>query len=173
MKLDERRKMEGSPPEREDAPGLPAEVLGELCGPRLFVLATASPEGVPTTTLVSWMCAVGPSRLAIALDHRGLAYRNAIENPVAALAVTLPTFSATLRGTLSLAREQLASAPFCCAGFHFDVVEIRDHGVPASLLRPATYEYVEAKREYAVREAEIVAELRSLPEPSLAAVRSG
>jgi len=51
--------------------------------------------------------------------------------------------------------------------------EIRDHGVPASLLRPATYEYVEAKRGYAVREAEIVAELRSLPEPSLAAARSG
>jgi hypothetical protein len=173
VEVDERIETEGSPPEGEAAPTLPAEVLAELCGPRLFVLATASPDGVPTTTLVSWMCAVGPSRLAIALDHRGLAFRNAIENPVAALEVTLPGFSATLRGSLSLAREQLASAPFCCAGFHFDLLEIRNHGVPASLVHPATYEYVESKRQYAVREAEIVAELRSLPERPLATARGG
>src|SRR5919206_244838 len=51
----------------ETAPMLSPEVQAEVSGPRLFVLATASAEGVPATTLVSWICAVGPSHLAIAL----------------------------------------------------------------------------------------------------------
>ena len=153
------------------APALPPEVQAELSGPRLFVLATASAEGVPATTLVSWMCALGPSRLAIALDRRGLAYANALENPAAALEVTLPGFSATLRGTMTLLQPQLASAPFPCAGFELEIEEIRDHGAPASVVRPASYEYAPSKRQYAVREAEILAELRTLPERPLAQSR--
>ena len=150
---------------------LTPEVQAELSGPRLFVLATASADGMPATTLVSWICAVGPAHLAIALDRRGLAYKNAVENPVAALEVTLAEFSATLRGTLTLVRRQLVSAPFPCAGFEFELEEIRSHGAPASLIRPASYEYSPAKQEYAVREAEIIAELRTLPERSLAEPR--
>ena len=152
----------------EAGPVLSPEVQAELSGPRLFVLATASADGVPATTLVSWMCALGPSRLAIALDRRGLAFANALENPAAALEVTLPGFSATLRGTMTLLQPQLASAPFPCAGFELEIEEIRDHGAPASLVRPASYEYAPSKQRYAVREAEIVAELRTLPERPLA-----
>ncbi|HYZ77737.1 MAG TPA: pyridoxamine 5'-phosphate oxidase family protein [Gaiellaceae bacterium] len=150
---------------------LSPEVQAEVSGPRLFVLATASAEGVPATTLVSWICAVGPSHLAIALDRRGLAYKNAVENRAAALEVTLAGFSATLRGTLSLLRRQLVSAPFSCAGFEFEIEEIRDHGASGSLIRPASYEYSPAKQQHAVREAEIIAELRTLPERSLAEPR--
>ena len=160
-----------SAPGGASAPALPPEVQAELSGPRLFVLATASAEGVPATTLVSWICAIGPSHLAVALDRRGLAYRNAVENPAAALEVTLAEFSATLRGTLSLVRRQLVSAPFPCAGFEFELEEIRGHGAPGSLIRPASYEYSPAKQQYAVREAEIIAELRTLPERSLAEPR--
>ena len=149
------------------APALPPEVQAELSGPRLFVLATASAEGVPATTLVSWICATGPSRLAIALDRRGLAYANAVENPAAALEVTLAGFSATLRGTLGLVRRQLASAPFPCAGFELEIEEIRDHGAPGSLIRPASYECSPSTQRYAVREAEIIAELRTLPQRAL------
>ena len=152
----------------ETAQALSPEVQAELSGPRLFVLATASSDGVPATTLVSWMCALGPRRLAIALDRRGLAYANAVENPGFALEVTLPGFSATLRGTMTLLRRQLASAPFPCAGFELEIEEIRDHGAPASLVRPASYEYAASKQQYAVREAEIIAELRALPERRLA-----
>jgi Pyridoxamine 5'-phosphate oxidase len=164
----ERREVDEVPPAGAAAPTLPQDVQAELSGPRLFVLATASPDGVPATTLVSWICALGPSRLAIALDRRGLAYKNALENPAAALEVTLASFSATLRGRMALARPQLASAPFPCAGFEFEVEEIRDHGAPASLVRPACYEYAASKGRYAEREAEIIAELRALSERQLA-----
>ena len=152
----------------ETVPGLSPEVQAEISGPRLFVLATASADGVPATTLVSWICALGPSRLAIALDRRGLAYANTLENPSAALEVTLAGFSATLRGTLTVVRRQLESAPFPCAGFELEIEEIRDHGAPASLVRPASYEYAASKQHYAVCEAEIVAELNTLSERPLA-----
>jgi hypothetical protein len=141
---------------------LPADVLAGLCPPRVFVLATASAGGVPATTSISWLTPRDEHRLVLALDRRGLAYQNVLENPQAALEVTIGEFAATLRGRLCLLCEQLERAPFPCAAFLFDVEEIRDHAAPGIVLEPATYSFSRAKNHYRTRQDEIAAELASL-----------
>lgn len=141
---------------------LPADVLAGLCPPRVFVLATASAGGVPATTSVSWLMPRDAHRLVLALDRRGLAYQNVMENPQAALEVTIGEFAATLRGRVCLVCEQLERAPFPCAAFLFEVEEIRDHAAPGVVLEPATYSFSRAKNHYRARQDEIAAELASL-----------
>jgi len=144
------------------APTLPASALERIGPPFVLVLATAALDGTPATTLVSWVFARDPSALLVALDRRGLGYRNATENPAAALEILLDGFAATARGRLTLLRDELRHTPFPCAAFLLEVDEVRQHATPGVAVAPARYEFDRRKPSYARNEAAVMRELRAL-----------
>jgi Pyridoxamine 5'-phosphate oxidase len=148
---------------------IPQAARAHLTAPSVFVLATASSEGVPATTLVSWICIVDDGRLLIALDRRGVAYENVRQNAIASLEVITPAFTGMLRGMMALIRSHVTTAPFACAAFVFEVDEVRNHGAPGVVVQPATYRFLERKSHYGARERQILAELRALAEDMLRA----
>jgi len=148
---------------------LQPEVVQALRRPHLSVLATAGLDGYPATTLVSWIYGHDETRLVIALDRRGLAYANVLENANCALEVLVKGFVATLRGRATILRDQLAHAPFPCAAVLFELEEIREHGVAGVAINPATYHFEATNGRYAETEAAIIAELSAISSRSAAA----
>jgi hypothetical protein len=141
---------------------LPRAVVQALRRPRLVVLATASADGHPSTTVVSWVYAWDERRLVVALDRRGVALSDVVENPHAAIELLLPGFVASLRGSVRVLCERLVRAGFPCAAVLFEVNEIRDHAVAGVVVEAPDYWFAPEKGHHASAEAEILRELREL-----------
>ncbi|HYZ77775.1 MAG TPA: pyridoxamine 5'-phosphate oxidase family protein [Gaiellaceae bacterium] len=144
------------------APRLPADVVRELEKSHLGILATASADGFPTTTLVSWLCAPDDGHVVIALDRRGLAFSNVLDNPNVALELVIDGFVATLRGPVTILSDQLCCAPFPSAALLLEIHEVRDHSVAGVSISPPRYRFSQDKARYASTESAIVAELREI-----------
>ena len=143
---------------------LEPKVVRALRESHLVLLATASGDGRPATTLVSWLWPVDESRLLLALDRRGLAFRHVTGNPWGAIEVLMGPFVGTLRGSIRLLVERLARAPFPCAAAIFEIEEVRRHDVAGVVVVPPSYAFVPARPQYAETEAAIVDELALLAE---------
>lgn len=117
-----------------------------LKGGTVVVLASVSPEGVPSTALCSWIVAKGPQRLAMALDKRSSAYTSiAAGSNQIALEVMADNILLSIRGDAHIIRESLDGVPFPCALVGVDVKEIRDHMVSGLSFRGPRYNYASGK----------------------------
>jgi hypothetical protein len=127
------------------------------------VLATASRETGPASTLVSWLVLRQDDVVALALDRRGRAYLNALSDPRASLEVFDVSGGLAVRGGLTVTNRVIRAAPFDCALAILDVTEIRDHGSRSVALAPPRYSYGPGKAHYARVEKAIIRELRAAP----------
>jgi hypothetical protein len=141
---------------------LPAGVVRELRRPQLAFLATSSAAGRPATTLLSWLYAVDRGRVLLALDRRGLAYSDLLENPYAAIEVILPGFVASLRGSVEMVADELCRAPFCCTAALLEIEEVRDHAVAGVDVAPPGYRFTVGREGYVAAEAAVFEELHEL-----------
>jgi hypothetical protein len=127
----------------------------------LALLATASRDARPTTTLVSWLWPVDPTRLLFALDRRGLAFKNLIENPFAALEILIGQFAGAARGTVTILPECLMT-PFPCSVALLQLAEVRRHDVDGVIVLPPRYEFAGDKQHYARTDGAIVDQLAEI-----------
>jgi flavin reductase (DIM6/NTAB) family NADH-FMN oxidoreductase RutF len=147
---------------------LPASVVAHLDGGRLNVVATVDPDGRPATTLMSWVIARSSRSLALAVDTRSRAFENLCARPAMAVEILGDDLIFGVKGTARVAKTQMESTPFPCAIVELLIDEARDHGSPGTNFRGPSYHYDEDKQHRHGLEERVYAELRSLPEPTLA-----
>lgn len=124
------------------------------------VLATVGPDGMPVTTFMSWVAARDDKTVCLAIDARGLAWRNIQQNPSVALEILAPDRIVGIRGTARTLGKQVEACPFPAVIVQIDVVEDRDHTGRGITWQGPAYSYVEGKEHrYAVERA-VLAELR-------------
>jgi hypothetical protein len=131
-----------------------------LRGGTVVVLASVSPDGVPSTALCSWIVAKGPHRLAMALDKRSSAYASiAAGSDQIALEVMADGILLSIRGTATVTRATIEAVPFPCALVSVDVGEIRNHMVSGLQFHGPRYRYTSDKEHRNETEAKIFSEL--------------
>lgn len=124
------------------------------------VLATVGPDGVPVTTFMSWVSARDDQTVCLALDARGLAWRNLQENPAVSLEILAPDCILGIRGFARAAGKPVEACPFPAVMVEIEVVEGRDHTGCGIVWQGPAYSYVEGKEHrYAVERA-VLEELR-------------
>jgi len=131
-----------------------------LRGGTVVVLASVSPEGVPSTALCSWIVAKGPARLAMALDKRSSAYTSiAAGSDQIALEIMADGILLSIRGKAVIERDTLEKVPFPCALAVVDVDEIRNHMISGLEFRGPRYTYSGGKEHRSDVERQIFKEL--------------
>jgi hypothetical protein len=131
-----------------------------LRGGTVVVLASVSPDGLPSTALCSWIVAKGPQRLAIALDKRSSAYTSvATGSDQIALEIMADGILLSIRGKATIERDTLDSVPFPCALATVEVKEIRDHMIGGLQFHGPRYKYTEGKEHRGDVERKIFEEL--------------
>jgi len=140
---------------------LPAEIVEQLQGGKTVVIATVDTSGVPMTTVMSWVVARDPRRVAIAIDKRGRAIENVRATEWVAMEILVDHLPAGCRGRAKVVREEMKSTPFPCAIVELTVEEYRDHSVGGLDFHGPWYEYLEDKKHRVDVEFEIFDELRT------------
>jgi hypothetical protein len=131
-----------------------------LRGGTVLVLASISPDGVPSTALCSWVVAKGPQRLAMALDKRGAAYASiAAGSNQVALEVMADDVLLAIRGTATIEEQSMTSTPFPCALVCVDVAEIRSHMFAGIEFKGPRYLFAPGKERRKAVEGAIFEEL--------------
>jgi hypothetical protein len=141
---------------------LPSSIVGDLPYGTYAVLATAAAGEAPTTTLLSWLTVATQTQIAFALDRRGLAYRHARMNPLAALELAVDSFVAAVRGRLSILTDELRESPLPAAGLLLTVEEVRLHTIDGVTTSPPTFEFDVDRTRYHATQRAIVEELRTI-----------
>lgn len=141
---------------------LPAELVAYLVGGQLCVVSSLDEDGRPSTTLMSWVVALGPTRLALCVDSRSRTFRNLVDRPVVAVEVLGDGLTWGVKGTSRLAKQAMDATPFPCAIIEVLVDEARDHAAPGTHFQAPHYRYADDKQHRHGLEGRIFAELRSL-----------
>jgi hypothetical protein len=124
------------------------------------VLATVSPDGLPSTAFCSWVVSVNPDELALALDSRSTAHRNISAGKTrVALEILADDLILAVRGEATIVKQQLATVPFPCSLVAVSILEIRDHGVDGVVFSAPTYLFADGKEHRSEIESAIFAEL--------------
>jgi hypothetical protein len=140
---------------------LPLEVSAALTGGQANVVATLDADGLPTTSLMTWVVARDPRRIALCVDRRSRSFRNLSERPVVALEILADNVVCGVKGTVRLVKENMDSPPFPCALFVIDVQEARDHGHTGTTFRGPSYAFADDKQHRAGFEQRVYEELRA------------
>ncbi len=141
---------------------LPDELVRHLTGGQLSVVASLEEDGRPVTTLMSWVVALSPKRIALCVDSRSRTYRNLVDRRHAALEVLGDGLTWGVKGTSRLAKERMEATPFPCAVIEVTVEEARDHAAPGTFFQGPSYRYADGKEHRHDLEDRIFAELRSI-----------
>jgi len=111
---------------------LPAEVVEWLQSERLVVVGSASRSGDPATHVVSWVVAVDPQTVRLAVRHAALAVEHVRETGRLAIEVVGDGFSVGARGSARVVREHMPSTPMGNAMIELRVEEVVSH-LPAGM----------------------------------------
>ena len=151
-----------------DAPPseMPSHLVQFLLGGQTCVVATVDEQGVPQTTLMTWVVARNPQTLTIAVDNRSRAMRNLRANPKVAVEVLGDDLCYGLRGTGVVEKETLASAPFPCALVAVKIEDVRDHGAAGVKFVGPRYHFEPGKEHRRGVEEAVFAELKG-PTPTI------
>ena len=145
----------------DTAPGeMPPSLVQFLLGGQTCVVATVDEQGVPMTTLMTWVVARDPQTLTIAIDTRGRALKNVRANGRMAIEVLGDDLCYGLRGTATVEKEQMESAPFACALVGVRLEEVRNHGAAGIKFVGPRYTFHPGKEHRAGVEDAVFKELR-------------
>jgi len=139
---------------------LPPEVVAALVGGQATVVSTVDPDGRPTTTLMTWVVARDARHLALCVDTRSRAYLNLVERPAIAIEILADRIVFGVKGTATVAKEQMASTPFPCALVEVLIDEARDHGNAGTTFHGPRYEFDSDKLHRHEFEERVFDELR-------------
>ena len=145
---------------------MPPRLVQYLLGGQTCVIATVDEDGLPNTTLMTWVVARNSQTLAIAVDHRSRAMRNLRANGRMAIEVLGDDLCYGLRGTAVVEKEALASTPFACALVAVKIEEVRDHGAAGVRFVGPSYSFHEGKEHRRSTEQAVFAELKG-PTPTI------
>ncbi len=139
---------------------LPDDVVARLQQAQLHLVATVDDDGFPSTTLMSWLVALSPTRLALCVDTRSRTFHNLTRRPAIALELLGDGITWGVKGRARVSAERMASPPFPCARVEVDVTQARDHSSPSTVFRGPRYDYALDKQHRRGLEERILEELR-------------
>src|SRR4051794_38148507 len=124
---------------------MPPHLVQFLLGGQTCVVATVDEQGLPNTTLMTWVVARNPQTLAIAVDTRSRSIKNMRASGKVAIEVLGDALCYGLRGTAVIEKEPMTSAPFPCALVAVKLEEVRDHGAAGVKFVGPSYSFHEGK----------------------------
>ena len=147
-------------------PHMPPHLVQFLLGGQTCVVATVDEQGVPQTTLMTWVVARNPQTLTVAVDKRSRSMRNLKANSSVAIEVLGDDLCYGLRGTAVVEKETMASAPFPCALVAIKIEDVRDHGAAGVKFVGPRYHFHPGKEHRKGVEEAVLAELKG-PTPTI------
>ncbi|HZX97437.1 MAG TPA: pyridoxamine 5'-phosphate oxidase family protein [Myxococcales bacterium] len=145
---------------------MPPHLVQFLLGGQTCVIATVDEQGLPQTTLMTWVVARNPETLTIAVDTRSRALKAVRANGRIAVEVLGDDLCYGLRGTALVEKEQMQSAPFPCALVAVKLDEVRDHGAAGVRFVGPRYSFHPGKEHRKGVEEAVFAELKG-PTPTI------
>jgi len=145
---------------------MPPHLVQFLLGGQTCVIATVDEQGLPQTTLMTWVVARNPETLTIAVDTRSRALKALRANGRIAVEVLGDDLCYGLRGTALVEKEQMQSAPFPCALVAVKLDEVRDHGAAGVRFVGPRYSFHPGKEHRKGVEEAVFAELKG-PTPTI------
>lgn len=145
---------------------MPPHLVQFLLGGQTCVVATVDEQGLPQTTLMTWVVARNPQTLTLAADTRSRALRNLKANGRVAIEVLGDDLCFGLRGTAVVEKEPMQSAPFPCALVAVKIEDVRDHGAAGVQFVGPRYSFHPGKEHRKGVEEAVFAELKG-PTPTI------
>ena len=142
---------------------MPPHLVQFLLGGKTCVVATVDEQGLPQTTLMTWVVARNPQTLTMAVDTRSRALRALRANGRIAIEVLGDDLCYGLRGTALVEKELMQSAPFPCALVAVKVDDVRDHGAAGVRFVGPSYSFHPGKEHRKGVEESVFAELKGPP----------
>jgi pyridoxamine 5'-phosphate oxidase-like protein len=142
---------------------MPPHLVQFLLGGKTCVVATVDEQGLPQTTLMTWVVARNPQTLTIAVDTRSRALRAVRANGKIAVEVLGDDLCYGLRGTALVEKEQMRSPPFPCALVAVKLDDVRDHGAAGVRFVGPSYSFHPGKEHREGVEQSVFAELKGPP----------
>jgi hypothetical protein len=142
---------------------MPPHLVQFLMGGKTCVVATVDEQGLPQTTLMTWVVARNPQTLTMAVDTRSRALRALRANGRIAIEVLGDDLCYGLRGTALVEKELMQSAPFPCALVAVKVDDVRDHGAAGVRFVGPSYSFHPGKEHRKGVEESVYAELKGPP----------
>jgi pyridoxamine 5'-phosphate oxidase-like protein len=142
---------------------MPPHLVQFLMGGKTCVVATVDEQGLPQTTLMTWVVARNPQTLTMAVDARSRALRAVRGNGKIAVEVLGDDLCYGLRGTALVEKELMRSAPFPCALVAVKLDEVRDHGAAGVRFVGPSYSFHPGKEHRKGVEEAVFAELKGPP----------
>ena len=142
---------------------MPPHLVQFLVGGKTCVVATVDEQGLPQTTLMTWVVARNPQTLTIAVDTRSRALRALRANGRIAVEVLGDDLCYGLRGTALVEKELMQSAPFPCALVAVKLDDVRDHGAAGVRFVGPSYSFHPGKEHRKGVEESVFAELKGPP----------
>src|SRR5436190_3985231 len=150
-----------------DSPAeMPPRLVQFVTGGETCIVATVDEEGLPNTTLMTWVVARNPQTIAMAVDQRSRTIKNIRVNPKVAVEILGDDLCYGLRGTAVIEKETMTSAPFPCALVAVRIEDCRDHGAAGVKFVGPSYSFHEGKEHRRDVEENVFAELKG-PAPTI------
>ncbi|RAP76678.1 pyridoxamine 5'-phosphate oxidase family protein [Paenibacillus montanisoli] len=83
-------------------------------------------NGFPTSSAISWICAVNRATLRLVIDGRSRLRVNMTSNPAVSVTVFAPGTVQTIYGTARLVTDALEDVPFKLSCYDIEIASIRD-----------------------------------------------
>jgi len=108
---------------------LPNQAMRYLQVGRVVMVATVGEDGSPDTAPISWLLAVDPQTIRMAVSPDVSTYRNLLHNDRLMLAILGGGMTLGVKGRARLLADPIADLPFPMAMFEVVVSEVKDDSV--------------------------------------------
>jgi Pyridoxamine 5'-phosphate oxidase len=125
---------------------LPERAMNHLQVGRLVVLATVDEHGRPDTCPVSWILALDPSCLRLAISREVNTYRNIQKNKHVMISLLGGAMTLGIRGRARILSDDLDGIPLSMAIIEVEVDEVKDDSVIGRGLNEEVVRWEERRR---------------------------
>ncbi len=125
---------------------LPDRAMKYLQVGRLVVLATVDEQGRPDTCPVSWVVALNPSVIRLAISREVNTYRNILNNEHVMISLVGGAMTMGIRGRARVLSDNLDGIPLSMAIVEMEVDEVKDDSVIGRGLNEEVVRWEERRR---------------------------